>query len=713
MIESDMIKEMSLFAQIEGYATRSADPFIASFEEYYRITLVTELSSTLIQSLNNIVLNSAQVSSVFDQTTIPEIAEAKKKLDSAMENISQLNSAVDAVNNQSAILTIMLKQILSGEYYMGLAAIDDMEHQLPKLKEMAATIKTGTTVTPDDIAVIKDQITLYEDGLTRMKTALEQIDKKQILSVKRTTSAVIPQAYAGVSDYFWGAVNVMGKTANFAGSLVKKGASITYEGAKMAVNTTKTGIGLTLDTAGALVKTPLDLGAGLYYGNTWQEIHETQMQNFQTVSTNFIEGKSGADTLHFGIKTLDEVDNLAKQATAYLTSKTLNKTEAAADWISEYMTGEKMDENGTLKSVIKSSKAWTTWGTGQLAKLTSGFFTGFGKGIYKLANSQSTTADNVEGLLDVGLSLIGGSKALLKGSQFVSGGKELTKKYLAKGLTYVEKWEVNTDISKLSSLTTYLNSIAPNSRIIRLLTNTLDGGLSKLNTISEALTAKGQVIRESISNMWSAAPGKVFNTMFENATTGAKNSFVEFIKQGFERNLNGYLDAILTTTGKSFTDYFDNIVGSMADDGLKQFIRSWIEGNPVPGFVIYDGSYQGTWTFEGGSMPVQAMVKDGKLTGSAKYATSYPGISVSFQIALDGTVNEKGEVIGTLKGSGGFTGQIKGAIPSNGTFKGTIVDGKAILSYSITGSTFVCAMAGYGGGVFGGASSGTITMIKK
>jgi hypothetical protein len=46
--------------------------------------------------------------------------------------------------------------------------------------------------------------------------------------------------------------------------------------------------------------------------------------------------------------------------------------------------------------------------------MTVGMFTGLGKGIYKLANKESTAGTLIEGGLDVGLSLIGGSKTVLQ-----------------------------------------------------------------------------------------------------------------------------------------------------------------------------------------------------------------------------------------------------------------------------------------------------------
>ena len=172
------------------------------------------------------------------------------------------------------------------------------------------------------------------------------------------------------------------------------------------------------------------------------------------------------------------------------------------------------------------------------------------------------------------------------------------------------------------------------------------------------------------------------------------------------------MDAVLTTTGKTFTDYFDNIVGSVADDGLKKFIRSWLEGNPVPGFVIYDGVYSGPWTFQGGSMPTTITVKDGKLTGGAKYSASYPGVTVRATISLTGTVDEKGVVAGTVSSTASIGGQIGGSASGGGTIKGQIVDNVATLNYTLSGSTTINAMGGYGGGVFGGSANGTLTLKK-
>ena len=52
---------------------------------------------------------------------------------------------------------------------------------------------------------------------------------------------------------------------------------------------------------------------------------------------------------------------------------------------------------------------YISWGAGKLGELTTNMATGFGKGVMKLANTQSSGEDLVEGALDVAFSFTGGS----------------------------------------------------------------------------------------------------------------------------------------------------------------------------------------------------------------------------------------------------------------------------------------------------------------
>lgn len=774
-----LVQENGLIAFIEELgAGKDEDAFIQSQIEYIKTVAVMKLASVMIYENANTVYNAAQLAVLFENSDDPIIKEALANVEKNMENLSELNEVVTKINQKGLELETSIRQIETGEYYMALASLEYAQGAIPAIKKALSEASPLEDLTKEDLETINEIVEFYDvfsDELLESALAMKTpgvFDEKFLAKNGGDFYAVlaqagpVPIANAGFLDKVKAAYNgVMSKTSSLASSAYNTSASVAsfaWNKTKQVYKGAQIGVGVALDTAGALAKAPMDLGWGLYEGNSWEDIHQRQMNNFKGVYSNWKNMKSGADTLNFAVQTLDQVENLAKAGAETVTEFAFDKTEQFADFLSEQITGEKLSDDGYAKRALDWQKEWTVWGMGHAGKLTAGLFTGLGKGVYRLSNIDSTPADLAEGAIDVAFSFLGGSKLIGKASQFFTAGKQMTSMYFKKGLNFVSKWALDKGISNLKPLVTYLSEKG-SGRVMNLLTESLETGTKKLINLSNGLGDKRKLILEGIDEYWQKAPGKALQTLWSNLK-GGKDAYKEFVKEEFENTWKGYLKALHSGTGKTLVEYIDNIAGNKADDYLKQFVRylmteegefepEEIEGaveeradtsilqgdeqeesrspvlqsgiqeetraseelraseaeNSDAGEVrAFDGVYTGLWTATGQTFNVTAYVVNGTFASTVNYDGNVSGYHVTSSTNFSGTVDAEGIITGSLSGTGSASGNgVSTSSSSTGTFNGKITDGVASVSVDISTSSTTM------GQTIGSGYSGSFDLYKQ
>lgn len=221
---------------------------------------------------------------------------------------------------------------------------------------------------------------------------------------------------------------------------------------------------------------------------------------------------------------------------------------------------------------------WGTWGLGKVAQLTSGFFTTFGKGIYRLANQDSTPGEYVQGALDVGLSFIGGSKILVKGSQAIGGTAEAIDLVNASGLNFIQRLWNKLTVKELTQ--SVGNTLITTKDALQAIGNTVI--LSGRKNLDDALRLAGEAIDLEFEKLLTGG-GKA---IIKNLTEGMSSSIEKFVSKNFELTFSGLRDSIKTIlfgTEGSLENYFDNIVGSAINKWFKEELRDYIDSaKPSP-----------------------------------------------------------------------------------------------------------------------------------
>jgi len=734
--------------------TETANPFAESQKEYIKTLFALQLSKTLINEAANLTLNAKQLSIAQESTTNENVKIAITEMDKEFNKIISLYSIVEKLNETAVKTDIAIKQIETGEYYMALFSLDYLKSEIPKIKNRFSDLDKNPNLDKNDIETIKNTIAIYEDLTADLSEIAKTIEPKNLLDIqileksKQSQISLVPIAKAQYLSNFKKAITAISSTTkkiiDIGYKTTKRNINFVYKTGKTIITNPRKSFGFAMDSTGALIKAPMDLGWGLYEGNSLNDIYQRQQENFRKVQENWKNNTSGSETLDFAVKTLDEVNNMADKTGQTLSNLTFNKIEDTANYISKKITGENLDEKGKVKKFIKWSKEWSAWGIGGASKLTAGFFTSAAKGFYKVVNIQSSTGELLEGGLDLALSLIGGTKLIGKASKVLKAGAKLSKNFLSKGLTFVKKWAVDKGISKLTPIIKYINKKEGNT-LLKSIAKSFESKLSKtslnLKLQKEALDKELKVYFEDLTG------GGITRNILENAKKEAADNYTLIFKTKFNNSFNDYLKILKKINGKNITEYLDVIIHSKADSYLEKKLVELISTNKEeettdinnteiinkqetektkPVYITepinnqnttiattektqqtitktsstqetqsttkdiskYNGTYTGVWPMMGATLDVKATVKDGNIESEINYSGTMSGATVHSTTHINGTVDINGNVNGTIKsnGSGSFRGSTTSS-SATGSFNGKITNNTATLTTTVNSTS--------------------------
>lgn len=616
-----------------------SDQFTVAFIGYQKTSLSFDLAEKVIGNLNHLLANSAAITLALAGHPDQDLNHAVSLLETNMESISSINPQVDAVNDSMVRLQNTLDQITTADQYFGLASIEFIQKHLPELQQKIATITPTEILTIDDIATLSQYGKLFDTFSNALKQNLETVPTHEIVENNAREDHIVTIAYADESSYLEKSYQALKASAQVATS----GVNLAWQGAKQTFQVAQTAAGVTLDTLSAATQSTLDIGYNMLgHGGKLRNIPQDIRNNFYTIKENYTRGVSGATTF--------------KNAEEYL-----NRTETTAQDLFETGTSQYLGQSKPASKI--------TWISGQIARLTVGMFTGFGKGIFKVANPQSTPGEYLDGTLDIAFSFIGGSKALVKGAQAVTGFKE--------GATLAGK----SMIISLQRLGNSLKSGVLKRDLVLFLEQTgqtLEQALKSFPSLTDLektkiLSTTLQKAAQDIQKNIALALQDGGKTVWGNIVEGVPNAYHEFIKETFEKSSEGIKTALTTIVGKSSTDFFDNVTGAALDDLVKGAIKDAVDTSLV--LVSYDGTFSGALLLEGWPFPVSITISGSEVTGtiatSIDFGELFDGESdpIVFNGAITGAVTSSGQLLGTFQGavSGAdkpttFTGSFNGQV---------------------------------------------------
>jgi len=678
-------KELILEGYINSLNLKSDEPYVSAGAKYQKSMLALELGSTMLDDYTSVLLNAGQVYEILQSSTNENVKTALADFDKEMADADNAKADIEAIISKSGELDTALRQLATADYYMAETGVEYMKTEIPKAKAELDKVTPTDNFSSDDIAFTTQYLSSFDELTKDLGDKLAKLkDKDQLLLVKDVS--YIPKAHADLWGYYEGAKSTLSSAASTVGSGISTTLDYGWAATKATVHGAQRVAGSVVEGAGTITKSTFDFYSGIYYGNSLSDIKQRQNQNYSDWLDKTKNGTAGSETLKLGVDVLDTSESVV------------------GDIVSapiKYTWGE----------------GYVSWAVGGVAKLGAGVFTGLGKGIFKLANPQSTAEDMFWGAFDVGTSLIGGSSSVVKASQVTEGGAKVSKNLIDQGATYLSKILGESKAAKLADRMEEINALLKQGGLEQDVKAALKKELkqsknefNRLKNVAEALDENAQNLEKQISDGVSNFKDNTKELVKKNLNDQADNIQKAFNDE-IDSTITGYLKKFLDPI-KSPADIFDNLVHGELDKWLAGKAKDFIANTVIPWLASgYDGVYSGTWKTKGSSFPVALTVSKGAITGSGTISMGAGGVSVKSVIDISGTVDTFGNISGSIKQSAQINGVVQGSGGGGGSFTGTIKDKQMTFNYSGSGSATVSVQ-----GVrttSSGGDSGTIILTRQ
>lgn len=556
-------------------STEATTGYAITTRDYLKVSSAMSYAALLLEDGNTIAAHAALLSEAVATNGSAESKAAAAEFDGKAEK-----DVADAVAAQQSLATgierinAQMDLLASADYYFSREALGFMASETAKLAPQVAALTPRGDMTQANVDDIKTAFETYKQWNSALTDQLKALDTSHLVAVKGAVPfGVVPlvgTAYAadGVASYtpgldYGNAVTSLGKEPEPKQGLL----GATWSGVKNVFGKLKTGVGVGLDVANVGVKNIETAGANWWYGVPVKETWKQWKENVKEIGKNYDAGVSGSGVL--------------TTASGYLDTVEQGAGDTAGGWV----------KSGIESKWGKGKIADTTgWAVGGLVKITTGMFTGMAKGIYKVANKSSSSGDVASGLVEIGLSCVGGSKVLVKGTQIpglLKGGYQGLKNV---GKVFVNLAESAGDAKIRAALTKEMGELLLNNKLTKeqvaqLISNSVKVEIS--NLVSSMMARNRETYIKIIRDLI-AAGGSAAKTNFVST---AKGQIEDLISKSFAKSLQGVLDAGTTVIGAGLGDYIDNVIASQLDPVMTDLINAALAIAPDPEQV--DGGYVG------------------------------------------------------------------------------------------------------------------------
>lgn len=548
LLVTDRLKLEGMLALYEGLPQSGSD-MIQARNEYRRSMLTVMLAGAQARALAHVTAVALPLVAAHEQSEDEDIRLAVRRFEGRMDAMGRAAERLDQAQQKIALLATVLRQINTGEHYMGLASLEYARQLMPGIQSQLQQAAASGRLTSEDGDFMRDYLALQGRQFNGLEKSLKGASAASLLNpaeldrVKVSLPlSLMPLALAAGDSAWTRSIQALSMSASEVTGRSAGALSGSWQSIKTTYQDAKGAVGFGMDGVNAAVKSGFDYAIGKWEGNSDKDIRDTIAGNFAKMERNLVTGESGADVF-----------------------------EAAEDYFDALEAGGGDFAAAGVRTVLGDGNA--SWLAGHVGKVTVNMFTGFGKGVAKIANTRSTDGEVAEGFLDVGLSFIGGSKAVGKASQLLAGGRSGAKLVGKKGLGFLERMANKADLGKLREVSAGLLSkkkLTP-GEIKKLISNA-----ARIEA-NEALKQSLRAVNEAVNKKFGELLSKAAQTLKANASEGVKQSYKEFTQKVFKESLEGYRDALVTVLGNGLGEYIDNLVANKADDMIKVMVKEYID----------------------------------------------------------------------------------------------------------------------------------------
>lgn len=530
----------------------STPPALVAHMQYRQIAAHLVAAERMLEETSARIATLLTVDQILTTLGSSEALVIQKELDSlAGPLVDRIAAEGDNLSGRMESLDFILRHLETADVALGKASVQYIRESLVPLELHLQKLTPREGFSMEDVAFTKELFTLYKEEGAHLGSILQEMDSPRLLPYTTTpkASGFLPLAYAKEESYLDQALGFLKAAGKTGLTSTADLASKSWGAAKTAARTLGQASGATLDTLAAGAQSIKDVASGIYTKQSTKQILSNIKENFIIVRDNFQAGRSGSDILR-----------------------------TAGDYFESFDKAVGATAEAGVEKVM--GKGWSSWLAGHAGKLTADMFTSLGKGITKVANTESTTGEILEGSLDIGLSFIGGTKAIAKGSQMMKGTKESLVTLGKGGVNFLERLMVKGDISSLKGVSKEIlakTKLTP-TEIKTLVSNSLE------LEVKEALEAEMKQMAKNLDQQFLDLIKKAGKTIGNNATVEAKIAYKEFVETTFENSLKGYREALGKVLGTSATEYIDNLVEAKTGDLLKEMVKNLADKGVILGF---------------------------------------------------------------------------------------------------------------------------------
>lgn len=391
------------------------DAYVRSHLDYLYVVRAVEYASLSARSMDHLVTVAALIIIENEDSDNENIRHHLERLDSKMSKTDTIATRMENIFLLTELINAGIRQLYTADLFITADIMQFIHSRIDTLRDKLLHPVTRERLDTEELELVNEYLDDFE---FLSKQLLLDLEKELGMELPdRHNVQAVPASAGGVSAY-----DLTQNMAQTAMEVLLDPQELeaerrrqlpwyarAWDGIKRdvgnTVRTTRDIVGVTVDTAGAVVYSASRAGFGMYYGNEWEDISSDISEDFNRVYENHKNGVSGVETW--------------------------NRASAFFDTV-EQMAGEGWQAIGEMAF----GDRWPARAMGAFGKMSVGTFTALGQGISRIANHESTAADVALGSLEIGLSLIGGSSSIFKASQ---GTRVVTKRKLLRTASWLAR----------------------------------------------------------------------------------------------------------------------------------------------------------------------------------------------------------------------------------------------------------------------------------
>ena len=538
-------------AQAQAAASVSAeDPFAKAMVDEIGVLSSVQAGVSYAESVDLTVSHAVYAVLAAESHSSTTVQQAGITLDTALSRYDSWNSELEQILQTSLAAHNGYEQLATADYYFGCSALTYVADNATKLQEAANSLTPNAEVTAEDIEFIKAMANTLIETNNQFLAEANAVESTRLIPLQAQSIPFYGAAYANgsQSDYQAAFQSLKTGLSSYA-KTVESGINRTASALKTAAQKTQRVIQFTTDASGDVVRIVSTIPNGIYYGNSWSEMKQDIRSDLQAIQDNYNGKLPPKTTLRRGKEMFDSMEAAIDEGIR----------QQAEGYVGEY----------------------PAWFMGKAGKLVAGAFTGFAKGTYLLADPSSTNSEYVEGIMEVAMASIGGSKVVFSTSGGLKGSAQGLKEAFRQTSGFFNRQRIRAEIAKIierGTTTSADDALAVGLANLREMS-------SKLRALEKLEALKGELV-DKLKNQ--------AGTWFVSAGDEIGDTLYGTFREKFGNNLRGLAGAFGDAMGDSVVDFIDNVFAAVIDDALKAEVSSWFEERLSRDLIR--GGYNATFT---------------------------------------------------------------------------------------------------------------------